>query len=398
VAQGPITIANNIAGLNYLEGSQVSAGGGANIGGLDFTTDDQTNVSGGGSDGVVGVIPYGGFFASHRLNEQVAVGFGLYGDFGSALDYGSEWSGRYFADEAALIGISLVPGVAYRFNDQWSVGVGLRAMNGYMNTQLAIDNTPTNSADFNDGKAEYEDDAWGFGGNAGVIYQPQEGTRIGLSYTSKVDLGFEDKLKIKGVQISGTGAGGALSDTALTAAFNRLNNTSTSIDMSVPQTVTLSAFHQLSERWALLASTNWQDWSRFGELGVQLKLNQNGEISTTVDQDFDDTFHLSLGAQYQQTDSLRWDMGISYDTAALDDQNRSFLYPIGQQVGIGTGLKYDFDKSSYLHLTYQLSLLGDVSVQKQRDNPFPAGQDKVVSGEFENAHVHAIGASMNWMF
>ena len=398
MAQGPITISNNIAGLTYLEGTQVSAGGGVNIGGLDFTTDDQTNVSGGGSDGVVGVIPYGGFFASHRVSEQVAVGFGMYGDFGSMLDYGNDWSGRYFVDEAALLGISLVPSVAYRLNDQWSMGVGLRAMNGYMNTQLAVDNTPRDLTDFNDGKAEFEDDAWGYGGNAGVIFQPQAGTRIGLAYTSRVDLDFEDNFSIKGVQISGTGAGGALSDAALTDAFNRLNGTTTKVDMRVPQTVTLSAFHQLNERWALLASTNWQDWSEFGEVGVKLELDQAGNIATTVDENFDDTYHLSLGAQYQQTERMRWDMGVSYDTAALDDNNRSFLFPVDHTLGIGTGLTYAFDQNSYLLLPYQLALLGDVAVEQERNNPLPAGQNKVVSGEFENAHVHTIGASMNWMF
>ena len=168
--------------------------------------------------------------------------------------------------------------------------------------------------------------------------------------------------------------------------------------MRVPQTVTLSAFHQLNERWALLASTNWQDWSEFGEVGVKLELDQAGNIATTVDENFDDTYHLSLGAQYQQTERMRWDMGVSYDTAALDDNNRSFLFPVDHTLGIGTGLTYAFDQNSYLHLTYQLTLLGDVSVEQERNNPLPAGQNKVVSGEFENAHVHTIGASMNWMF
>ena len=398
MAQGPITIANNIAGLTYLEGTQVSAGGGVNIGGLDFSTDDNTNVPGGGSDGVVGVIPYGGFFASHRVNEDVALGFGLYGNFGSMLDYGNSWSGRYFVQEASLLGLSLVPSVAYRFNDQWSVGVGLNAMNGYMNTKLAVDNTPTDLTDFNDGRAEFEDDVWGFGGNAGIIFQPEEGTRFGLAYTSKVDLDFEDNFSIKGVQISGTGAGGGLSDAALTDAYNRLNGTKTRVDMSVPQTVTLSAFHQLNERWTLLASTNWQDWSDFGELGVKLEFDELGNVSTTVDENFDDTYHFSIGAQYQQSERVRLDMGISYDTAALDNDNRSFLFPVDHTVGIGTGLTYALDQDSYLHLTYQLTLLGDVSVQQERDVPLPAGQNKVVSGEFENAHMHTIGASMNWKF
>ena len=35
--------------------------------------------------------------------------------------------------------------------------------------------------------------AWGFGWNAGVMYQFNEANRIGLAYHSKVDIDFTDR-------------------------------------------------------------------------------------------------------------------------------------------------------------------------------------------------------------
>ncbi len=91
----------------------------------------------------------------------------------------------------------------------------------------------------------------------------------------------------------------------------------------VPQTVTLSLFQQLDRQWALLASVNWQDWSEFGDIGVQVDTSAIGAQSTTVDAGFKDTWHLSLGAQYQATEQWLWNVGVAYDSSAVSDSKRS---------------------------------------------------------------------------
>ncbi len=300
-AQGPSTIAYNPAGMSYLPGTQITGGLQVLYGDVSFDRDSGTNGTGSGSGNALDPIPGGSFFVTHELDDHWSVGFGTYGDFGVAVNYDNDWSGRYFAQNASIVGLSMVPSVSYRFNEQWSVGLGVKAMYGELKAQTAIDRSPFGFTDRTDGQYKYRDGTWGYGANVGVIYAPQPGTRIGLNYTSQVDLDFEDRLDVKG-------------DGRL---LERVNNTNTQLDVKVPQTVTLSLFQQMDPKLALLASVNWQDWSEFGEIGVQVDTTAFGAQSTTVDAHFKDTWHLSLGAQYQATEQWLWNVGVAYDSSAV---------------------------------------------------------------------------------
>jgi len=376
-AQGPSTIASNPAGMSYLPGTQITAGLQVLYGNLEFNRDDDTNVAGSGSGNALDPIPGSSFFISHELDDHWSVGFGQYGDFGLAVNYDNDWSGRYFTQNSSLLGLSLVPSVAYRFNEQWSVGVGVKAMYGMLQAQTAIDRSPFGFTDRGDGQYKYKDNDWGFGANVGVIYAPQPGTRIGLAYTSKIDLEFEDGLDIKG---NGPG-------------LDRLNGLNTELDMTVPQTATLSLFQQLDRQWAVLASVNWQDWSEFGDIAVQVDTSALGAQSTTVDAHFKDTWHLSLGAQYQATEQLLWNVGVAYDSSAVSDGNRTFTVPMSESWRIATGATYAVNEDTDVNVSWALVWLGDM----------PVDQSKSISGnrtagQFDNAWIQAVTGNMTWRF
>jgi long-chain fatty acid transport protein len=376
-AQGPSTIASNPAGMSYLPGTQITAGLQVLYGDLSFDRDSGTNVPGSDSGNALDPIPGGSFFISHELDEHWSVGFGQYGDFGLAVNYDNDWSGRYFAQNSSLLGLSLVPSVAYRFNEQWSVGLGIKAMYGMLKADTAIDRSPFGFTDRSDGQFKYRDNTWGYGANVGVIYAPQPGTRIGLTYTSQVDLDFEDRLDVKG-------------DGRL---LERVNNTNTELDMKVPQTVTLSLFQQLDRQWALLASANWQDWSEFGDIGVQVDTTALGAQSKTVDAGFKDTWHLSLGAQYQATEQLLWNFGAAYDSSAVSDSNRSVIVPMGESWRIATGATYALNKDTDVNVSWAMVWLGDMPVDQTKSI-----SGNQVSGEFDNAWIQALTGNMTWRF
>lgn len=56
------------------------------------------------------------------------------GNFGLALRYDSDWVGRYYAQEATLLGMSLLPSVAYQVNEKLSLGASLNLMYGALKT------------------------------------------------------------------------------------------------------------------------------------------------------------------------------------------------------------------------------------------------------------------------
>ncbi|MGH8350806.1 MAG: OmpP1/FadL family transporter [Pseudomonas sp.] len=376
-AQGPSTIASNPAGMSYLPGTQITAGLQVLYGDLSFDRDSGTNVPGSGSGNALDPIPGGSFFISHELDEHWSVGFGQYGDFGLAVNYDNDWSGRYFAQNSSVLGLSLVPSVAYRFNEQWSVGLGIKAMYGMLKADTAIDRSPFGFTDRSDGQFKYRDNTWGYGANVGVIYAPQPGTRVGLTYTSQVDLDFKDRLDVKG-------------DGRL---LERINNTDTELDMQVPQTVTLSLFQQLDRQWALLASANWQDWSGFGDIGVQVDTTALGAQSKTIDAGFKDTWHLSLGAQYQATEQLLWNLGVAYDSSAVSDSNRSVIVPMSESWRIATGATYALNEDTDVNLSWAMVWLGDMPVDQAK-----SVSGNRVSGQFDNAWIQALAGNMTWRF
>ena len=374
-AQGPSTIASNPAGLSYLPGTQVAAGAQLLYGDVSFDQDSSSTGNGGDGGNALPLTPGASLFVSHQLDEQWSVGFGSYGDFGLGLNYDNDWAGRYFLQNATIAGLSLVPSTAYKFNDEWSVGVGLKAMYGILKAEAAIDRAPLGLLDRADGQFKYDDTTWGYGANLGVIYAPQAGTRIGLAYTSKVDLNFEDRLDVKGT--------GPLLD--------RVNGVNTKLDMSVPQTATLSLYQQLDSQWALLASANWQDWSNFGEISVEVDALSG--LSTTVDAHYKDTYHLSLGTQYQATPKLLWNAGVAYDTSAVSDSNRTVTVPMGEQWRLGTGATYALDKNTDLNLSWDLVWMGDLPVDQSK-----ALSGERISGQFDAAWIQSITGNATWRF
>ena len=376
-AQGPSTIASNPAGMSYLPGTQITAGLQVLYGDLSFDRDAGTHVPGSGSGNALDPIPSGSFFVTHQLDDHWSVGFGQYGDFGLAVNYDNDWSGRYFAQNSSLLSVSMVPSVAYRFNDQWSVGIGVKAMYGMLKADTAIDRSPFGLTDRSDGQFKYKDNDWGFGANVGMIYAPQPGTRLGLTYTSKVDLNFEDKLDVKGDD----------------PALRRLDNANTQMDTTVPQTVTLSLFQQLDRQWALLASVNWQDWSEFGEVGIQVDTTTDDARSSTIDANYKDTWHLSLGAQYQATQQLLWNVGVAYDSSATSDGNRTVTVPMAESWRIATGATYALSKDTDVNVSWAMVWLGDMSVDQTK-----TVSGNRISGQFDNAWIQALNGNMTWRF
>lgn len=296
LANVPSLLMSNPAGITQLSGTQISANAQVILGSLSFSRDSSYRFYGNEGGNALQWLPGTSLLISHQINESSAVGFGMYGNFGLALDY-DDWAGRYFSQEAAVIGVSFQPTIAHQFTDQLSVGIGPRIIYGYYRPEMAINNNLFGLLDRPAGQLEYKDTDVGTGVNLGLLYKFNERTQIGLAYTSKVKLEFKDSPKVRNI-----------SNPIIDGALRRLDVDSLELDMNVPQTVLRSVAHQLDPQWKLLGSLGWQDWSDFGEIGVEVDSNSGG-VGRTVNRKYKDTWHASVGAQYQATSKLRWNMG-----------------------------------------------------------------------------------------
>ena len=134
-----------------------------------------------------GWLPGGSAFASYTVSPDVKLGFALAGNVGGVLNYTNDWVGRYYVQQTWIIGMSLLPTVAWKVSDKLSLGASLNAMYGIYKTNVAINNVDPL---FGDGRLKLKDETWGWGANLGLLYEFSPATRFGLTWSSQVNLNF----------------------------------------------------------------------------------------------------------------------------------------------------------------------------------------------------------------
>jgi len=374
-AEDASTVFKNPAGMSHLQGAQVQGGLQALYGSVSFTPNESTSPLLGSNDGgnAVGWLPGASLFVVVPIGEKVRVGFGTLSYFGLAEDYGDNWVGRYYVQKSALVGMSLLPSVSYEATDWFSVGVGLNAMYGVLDTDMAV-NRRFISPVLPDGQMSLSDRTWGFGANVGLLFKAGENTRIGVTYLSAVDLDF--------------------SDTPTFANFTPANLAALDLGVTVPQSVMLSFYHALNEHWALMADCGWQDWSQFGNVQAGVE----GGTTTTLNLQYQDTWHGAVGAQYRASEQWLLSAGAAYDSSAVASENRTVTLPMGQAWRLGLGAQFQLSEAINIGAAYTFMWAGDMSVNQTSALPVAAGGRGDVSGSYDGAWFSIINLNLSWVF
>lgn len=367
-AQDATTAFTNPGGMTQLEGTQIQFTAQPLFLNTEFNSDN-----GGGSD-LDSWTPGGSLFITHQVNDDWSVGFSMAGFFGLGLDYDTGWDGRYYVDEITLQSIGFQPTVAYKINDQWSVGAGVALLYTEFEQKMSIKTAG------DDGRLKLDDEDASVQVNLGIFYEPVEGTRFGVQYLSESDLELESRAKFSGVD--GTLIGNALDNAGLL-------NSKVKLDMTLPQSIMFSAFHQVSPKFAIMGNIGWQEWSEFGK--VDIDVSSNNPSSLSVNKDYNDTWHFAAGMQYQLTDQWRLNTGVAYDTAMVDDEDVTLDLPTGDSWRYGIGGTYAYSETLEFSAGYEIVWFGDVDADVNR-GPLSGP----VSGTFEDYAIHFFSVSVNW--
>src|SRR3954451_3181082 len=283
IAKDASTAFGNPAGMTRLDRSQVLVGvqPAYGISHFDKSSDSRSGGDGGNAGGFA---PGGALYGVYSATPDLKLGLSLGSYFGGSLQYQDDWSRRYYATKSELLTFRAFATAAYRINRWLSVGVGAQILYGKVNSKTAVPNVTGG-----DGSFQVDQGDVGYGGMAGVLLEPTKTTRFGVTYTSQVDFKFKDTGQL-------TGAG-----PILTTLLQRRGIGSKNLDLSftVPQQVMASVYHEVTDRLAVMANVDWQDWSQFGEVEVHANsANQH----RTENLDYDDTWGFALGAQYKLAD------------------------------------------------------------------------------------------------
>ncbi len=371
------TAFTNPAGMTRLDRSQLLAGAQPIIVDAEFDPSGDTMVPGGGGDGgnAGSVLPSLGGFYVHHLSERWRLGVSMASYFGLGLDYNNDWVGRYFAQEGDFITVTAGPSLAYRVNDWFSVGGSVGAVYGRFKSQSAIRNLEPMAGD---GRLKYEDGAFGVVGSVGFLFEPLENLRFGVTYYSPVDLDFKDQPDLTGV---GPGIQALIDASGASGRDLKLG-------FEIPQWVVVSGVYEVTPKFSLLANANWQDWSQFGQIDV----NIDSVLSRDINANYDDTFHLAIGAHYQVAQAWLLMAGFAYDSSPAQNSSRSVALPLDEQFRYAIGMQYAWKTNVTVGLAYEFLYAGQAKIRQSR--PL-AG---TLSGDYSPNHIQFVSVNLAWRF
>ena len=376
-AQDAATAFANPAGMTRLQGSQYMLGVQPIY--TNIKSDVDVATFGGGNGGNAGgFVPSGGLFYVHSLSPDLKLGFSAGSYLGLGVDYDDSWAGRYYIQKEDFTTVFANGSVGYRITDWLSVGAGVGIVHGELKYKAALNNLLDGGAD---GRLNFDDTDANVGANAGLLIEPREGTRIGLTYISKVDFDFKDKNLVRGA--------GPLLDAAL--RLSGLADATTKLKWTLPQQAMVGVYHELTRDLALMGNLGWQNWSEFGQVGVSV--DSTTSLTTTADANFQDTWHIALGARYRVSPLWSLSAGFAYDSSAVSNSDRSIALALDRQYRYAVGALYDWRKGITLGAAFEYMNAGSAPVDQQGG---PLRGD--FKSDFKNDNIYFLALSMNWKF
>lgn len=364
------TIWFNPAGMTRLEGQHALVAVHYIATSADFTNNGSTNadgtpLSGPNANGGKGAfIP--NLYYSAQINDTLFAGIGVTTPFGLGTRYDDDWVGRYHAVDTELMTININPSIAYKINEQWSIGGGVNIQ--YVDVKLtsAIDfgammGAPGTADGFGDLTGDNGGDL-SFGWNLGVLYSLNDHTRFSLAYRSAV------KHHVTGDADFSVPASAA--PLVTTGAFQ---DTHLYADVELPASVSVSAFHALNDSLDLMADLTWTNWSVFKELRIQYTNPSQPDSVTT--ENYQDQWRAAVGGRYHVDQALMLRMGLAYDQRAVRNKYyRTPRTPDTDRTWLSVGMGYQFSKMLGMDLGYTHLFVDEAAIENTYESSIAALQ------------------------
>ncbi len=343
------TIFYNPAGMTRLQGTQVTTGAAYIAPQADFvgsgvtSTGASTGSVAGGDAGRDALLP--SFYGMYSVSDDLKIGLSVNTPWGLTTKYESDWAGRYQAIKSDLRTIDVVPSVAYRVNDQLSLGGGVI----FQRIEAELTNAVFNfGLTAQDGLGKVEGDDWGYGVNLGALYEFSPTSRVGINYRSRIHHELKGDITYDNVHAN------------IAAAGNMHNDTATA-KVTIPDVVSVGAYHQLSPEWAVVGEASWTNWSLFDHLTIDSATGRD----TTTDEKWKDSWFFSAGGIY--TPSEKWTLrgGVAYDMSPVSDAHRTARIPDQDRIWLASGASYQLTPAVQLDLGYTHIFVKDASLNER---------------------------------
>ena len=287
----------NVAGLTRQKGTQVNIG--ASYIAPKASAKNVRNEQGERGSDVENIVhaavsPNG--TVSYQINDKTFAGIALNVPYGMITKYDREWAGSDHGITSDIKSVDITPMIAYKATDKLSLGAGLQIQ--YLWAHLT-----NSSSEAHTKYVQADGDALDLGYQLGALYEFSESTRAGVGYRSEV------KHKIKGkFKSDGANAG------PYSPYFDSLLNQDISVKLTTPAMLSFGIYHDINERWAVMAEYQRVFWSSLQKLEFVSKNGNNKPdlpYISRVDEKWRDTNFFAIGTSYMLDDQWKLRLGLA---------------------------------------------------------------------------------------
>lgn len=304
------------------------------------------NASGSASSHPNSVIP--AIHYNHPIQDRFAFGISIVPAWGFKEDYGFDSILRYDLTSVYTKTIDVAPSLSMKLNEHWSFGLGPDF--NYFSVQ-SESNVRTEPLTTGDSIQRFTAQQWKTGWHAGVLYRLNDQTRIGLNYRSKIIMDLE-----------------GYSDFAL-RNIQGFESDQFALRIPLPANTTLSAYHEVTKRLAILATVAYDEW------GVLKAYHAKNIIQppplpglppvlldVSIPQNMTNAWNYSLGSHYKLNDQWMLRGSIKYEETPTNDQDRDINFPDGPKWGFHIGSRYQMTKKIAIDLIYGHAFVAQVPI------------------------------------
>ena len=161
-------------------------------------------------------------------------------------------------------------------------------------------------------------------------------------------------------------------------------NADAGVDTKIPlaQFIKVSGYHELNDRWALLGTVGWEDWSAFKEVNIS-----TGRGSQKIPRDWHDTWKFAAGVHFRPVDKWLLQLGFSYDSSPVDSDDRTPDMPMDRQIRYATGAQYKWSERLSTGAQFVYADYGKAKI----DND-------LLKGEYKRNDIFFLALNANWKF
>lgn len=396
----------NAAALSHIEKNQIVLGANVIQGSFDFDASSATNsfgttpfnaagpVTGSQSDdpGTTSAVP--NFHLAARIDDQFVLGFSVSSPFGLKSSYEKDGIARYLATNSEVVTLNFSPSISYQPWKCISVGFGPDAIWTKAKLEARIGTTPSNPAA--DGFQKNKAQGWGYGWHAGLLYEWRDTTRFGLNYRSKANVHAE-------------GPSEQLAPFAFAPA-GTMTLQSVSARVVLPESVTISGYHEFNDKIAVTADAAWTNWSRFDKLALSFVPGALSGLDTVTPEQFKDTWRFALGGIYTLNEQWLIRAGVAFDETPTQDHTRTARIPDEDRTWVALGGAYTLNKCwridfGYAHLFFRDATINEAAPIKAGNGAvgpvaIPAGipsTQATLAGRFDGS-ANIVGIQMRYDF